>query len=107
MQANLDLSQLTISDKAKPLLEAANRFISAVVTPRTRAFKDADAEHGDRWSLSPRQVSTVDELKAEARRRGLWNLFLPDSNTGKGLSNLDYAYIATELGKNPIGAGSD
>ena len=102
MQANLDLNQLTISDEARPLLESVNRFISAEVAPRTRAFKAAAAEHGDRWSLSPRQVSILDELKAEARRRGLWNLFLPDSNTGKGLSNLDYAYIATELGKNPI-----
>jgi acyl-CoA dehydrogenase len=41
-------------------------------------------------------------LKAKAKARGLWNFFLPNSETGEGLSNLDYAYIAAELGKNPI-----
>ncbi len=41
-------------------------------------------------------------MKAKAKANGLWNFFLPDAETGEGLSNLDYAYIANELGKNPL-----
>ena len=41
-------------------------------------------------------------MKAKAKANGLWNFFLPDAETGQGLSNLDYAYIAVELGKNPL-----
>ena len=44
----------------------------------------------------------LDELKEKAKEKGLWNFFLPNAETGEGLSNLDYAYIAFELGKNPI-----
>ena len=42
-------------------------------------------------------------MKATAKAQGLWNFFLPDAETGEGLSNLDYAYIAFELGKTPLG----
>ena len=41
-------------------------------------------------------------MKAKAKANGLWNFFLPNAETGEGLSNLDYAYIAQELGKNPL-----
>ena len=41
-------------------------------------------------------------MKAKAKSNGLWNFFLPNAETGQGLSNLDYAYIANELGKNPL-----
>ena len=41
----------------------------------------------------------LEELKAEARRRGLWNLFLPPESGGSGLSTVDYAPISEELGK--------
>ena len=40
--------------------------------------------------------------KTKAKEEGLWNFFLPDAETGEGLKNLDYAYIAAELGKNPL-----
>ena len=57
---------------------------------------------GDRWSLSPRQERILGALKDKAKSNGLWNFFLPDADTGEGLKNLDYAYIAAQLGKNPI-----
>ncbi|MBA1914522.1 acyl-CoA dehydrogenase, partial [Escherichia coli] len=40
--------------------------------------------------------------KDKAKEVGLWNFFLPDAETGDGLNNLDYAYIAAELGKSPL-----
>ena len=45
-------------------------------------------------------------MKAKAKANGLWNFFLPDAETGEGLANLDYAYIAIELGKNPLASES-
>jgi len=48
----------------------------------------------------------LEEVKDEAKRQGLWNFFLPDAETGEGLSNLDYAFIAAELGKVPLASES-
>jgi acyl-CoA dehydrogenase len=45
-------------------------------------------------------------VKDKAKEQGLWNFFLPDAETGEGLKNLDYAYIAMELGKNPLASES-
>ncbi len=45
-------------------------------------------------------------MKDKAKEQGLWNFFLPDAETGEGLSNLDYAYIAMEFGKNPLASES-
>ena len=49
-----------------------------------------------------RHPPVIEELKAEARRRGLWNLFLPDAEHGAGLSNLDYAHLAEITGRSPL-----
>ena len=46
--------------------------------------------------------SVMNDLKKEARSRGLWNLFLPDTGHGAGLSNLDYAPLAEIMGRSPI-----
>ncbi|MGH6997617.1 MAG: acyl-CoA dehydrogenase family protein, partial [Phenylobacterium sp.] len=56
----------------------------------------------DIWSYAPGQVEVLEAAKDKAKAAGLWNFFLPDAHTGEGLSNLDYAYIAVELGKNPM-----
>jgi len=54
---------------------------------------------------SPRKPGQLELLDgAKAKELGLWNFFLPDAKRGKGLSSLDYAYIAAELGKNPLAA---
>jgi len=54
----------------------------------------------DRWTIPP----VMEELKAKAREAGLWNLFLPDSELGAGLSNRDYAPLCEIMGRSPIGA---
>jgi acyl-CoA dehydrogenase len=56
----------------------------------------------DRWGYAPGQLELLEEAKNQAKKEGLWNFFLPDADTGEGLSNLDYAYIAVELGKVPL-----
>ena len=94
-----DLNNLTMSEEAQPLLDAVRKFIEEEVNPQTPAYNEAAGEHGDRWSLSPRQEQILGGLKREAKSRGLWNFFLPDAETGEGLKNLDYAYIAAELAR--------
>ena len=97
-----DLNNLVMSEEVEPLYAAVKKFIAEDVEPNTPAYFEAEFEHGDRWSLSPRQEDILGGLKAKAKTSGLWNFFLPDADTGEGLKNLDYAYIAAELGKNPI-----
>ncbi len=94
-----DLFNLAMSDKARPLMDAVLKHIKENVEPITEEFFALDKEKTDRWSWHPRQLTLLDGAKARAKESGLWNFFLPDSEIGDGLSNLDYAYIAAELGK--------
>ncbi len=93
---------LSMSEAARPLYEAVRSFVADEVEPVTSHFFELGLERGERWGYGEGQLELLDGLKAKARQAGLWNFFLPDSQTGEGLSNLDYAYIAAELGKNPI-----
>ena len=97
-----ELYNLALSDKARPLLENVKAFIRDEIEPATAEYFALGADRQDRWSFGPGQLELLDGLKAKAKSAGLWNFFLPDADTGEGLSNLDYAYIAQELGKNPI-----
>ena len=98
------LNDLRMSAKAMPLYEHVKRFIAEVVNPMSVKYEELGKNrHGaDRWQYAPGQLELLNGAKAEAKKQGLWNFFLPDAETGEGLSNLDYAYIASELGKNPL-----
>jgi acyl-CoA dehydrogenase len=96
------LYDLSMSERARPLLEEVKRFIAAEIEPVTEEYFRLGADRAERWSHTPEQLELLEGLKTEAKERGLWNFFLPDAETGEGLANLDYAYIAFELGKNPI-----
>ncbi len=93
---------LSMSDGARPLLEAVVKFIAAEVDPITEEFHRLGEGRENIWSWGEGQLELLDNAKAKAREQGLWNFFLPDAETGEGLSNLDYAYIANELGKNRL-----
>ena len=97
---------LAMSDGARPLYDAVVDFIATEVEPVTLEFHRLGAVRDDHWGYHPGQLDILEKLKAKAREKGLWNFFLPDAETGEGLSNLDYAYIAAELGKNPIASES-
>jgi len=98
-QADLDLFNLAMSRDAQPLLEAVRKHIAENVEPITEEFFALDNEKEDRWSWHPRQLELLEVAKNKAKTSGLWNFFLPESEIGQGLTNLDYAYIAVELGK--------
>jgi acyl-CoA dehydrogenase len=100
--ASMDDLDLRMSEKVRPLYEAVKAFIRDEVDPITEEFYRLGANRTDRWSWAPGQLELLDSVKAKAKAQGLWNFFLPDAETGEGLSNLDYAYIAVELGKNRL-----
>ena len=101
-----DSLNLAMSDTARPLYDAVKKFISDEVEPITEKFYELGEGRKDRWSFTSEQLELLEGVKDKARSNGLWNFFLPDDETGQGLSNLDYAYIAAELGRNPLASES-
>ena len=99
---NPDLFELSMSDEAQPLLDAVKKHSHENVDPISEEFYALEHGKEDRWSWHPRQLELLDGAKQKAKDSGLWNFFLPDADTGEGLTNLDYAYIANELGKSPL-----
>lgn len=79
------------------LHEALHEFLVERVYPAEAVHAEQVAAAGDPWSRSP----VLEELKVEARKRGLWNLFLPDPRHGAGLTNLQYAPLAELTGRSP------
>lgn len=69
-------------------------FMDEFVYPNEGKFEEQIAE-GDRWD----PPAVIEELKAEARSQGLWNLFLPESDLGAGLTNLEYAQLCEIMGR--------
>ena len=98
----MDDFDLRMSTEVEPLYEAVKAFIRDEVDPITEEFHRMGENREDRWSWAPGQLELLEGAKNKAREQGLWNFFLPDADTGEGLSNLDYAYIANELGKNRL-----
>ncbi len=83
-----------ISKKTQEYLTRLGAFMDAHVYPNEERFQ-AQVREGDRWEDPP----LLEELKAKARAAGLWNLFLPDSTHGAGLTNLEYAPLSEMMGR--------
>jgi len=88
---------LEFSDKAKELEARVKAFMEEYVYPNEPTFL-RQIEEGDRWE----PVTIVEELKEKAREEGLWNLFLPESEYGVGLSNYEYAPLCEIMGRSPM-----
>ena len=82
------------SAKSKALLERLNAFMAEHIYPNEQRFYD-EIDQGDRWA----HVELLEELKPKAKAAGLWNLFLPDSNHGAGLTNVEYAPLCEAMGR--------
>lgn len=94
---------LGMTEHLKPLHEKVAQMISEEIIPLDEEFL-AEVEKGDRWEYTPRQTEILEGLKAEAKKRGLWNFWLTDSERGYGLTTVEYAYLAEEMGKAHLGA---
>jgi len=101
-----DALNLSMSEHALPLYEAVKAFIQNEVEPITAEFYRLGQNRTEHWGYGEGQLELLEGVKAKAKANGLWNFFLPNAETGEGLSNLDYAYIAQELGKNPLASES-
>src|SRR5499425_3780914 len=86
------------SAKTKRYLEPLTGFMAEHVYPNESTYHDQLNAQPSRWQLPP----VMEELKAKARDRGLWNLFLPDSDHGAGLTNAEYAPLCEIMGRSPI-----
>ncbi|MFT5775152.1 acyl-CoA dehydrogenase family protein [Hyphomonas sp.] len=100
--SSADMNDLRMSEAARPLYDHVRKFIKETVNPMSEEFHRLGEGKKDIWSYAPGQLECLEKAKDEAKKQGLWNFFLPDAETGEGLKNLDYAYIAAELGKNPM-----
>ena len=83
------------SDKVTGLLDRLNAFMGEHVYPNQDRYREEVQAMGDEWTPVP----VIEELKPKARDAGLWNLFLPDSGLGAGLTNLEYAPLCEAMGR--------
>jgi acyl-CoA dehydrogenase len=97
-----ELNNLGMSKEAQPLFDAVKKHITENVAPIEEEFNRLGQGRADRWSWAPGQLELLEGAKNKAKASGLWNFFLPTSEIGRGLTNLDYAYIAAELCKQPL-----
>jgi len=84
------------SAKVRDLQSRVTAFMQEHIYPNEKLYYEQIAE--DRW----RPVPIVEQLKPKARAAGLWNLFLPESDHGAGLTNLEYAPLCEIMGRSPM-----
>src|SRR5262249_9437224 len=84
------------SEKVKYLQKKLSGFMDEFIYPNESKFYE-QVNSGDRWKVIP----IIEELKPKAKAEGLWNLFLPDSELGAGLTNLEYAPVCEIMGRVP------
>jgi acyl-CoA dehydrogenase len=85
-----------ISSRAKDLQERLTAFMDSHIYPNEPEYY-RQLEEGDRWKVIP----LIEELKKKAKSENLWNLFLPESEFGAGLTNLEYAPLCEIMGRVP------
>jgi len=95
------MMDLELSGKLVEVREKIRTFVEEKVAPVEVEYHN-EVSVGDRWSHTPRQDEIMESLKAEARRLGMWNFFLPESQGGAGISNLDYAHLAEIMGRSRL-----
>ena len=89
---------LPLSDRAQALYDQLAAFMDAHVYPAEAVYAEQHGNSDDRWTPPP----IIKELKNKAKAEGLWNLFLPESEHGAGLSNYDYAHLCEVMGRSAI-----
>src|SRR6187399_3011009 len=92
------------SERSKELMERLTKFMDEVIYPAEPVYEEQMEQAKDRWQLP----KVIEDCKAEAKKRGLWNMFLPadrdsgDTHGTMGLSNLEYEPICEVLGRSAI-----
>lgn len=95
---------LGLTDKVAALRARVVDMIKTEIMPLEDEFL-AEVDKGEgRWSYTERQTEILEGLKDKAKSAGLWNFWLTDSEKGLGLSTVEYAYLAEEMGKSYLAA---
>jgi acyl-CoA dehydrogenase len=91
---------LGMTDRVRPLAEAVRRMVRDEIAPLDAEYHAEVGRHpsGDRFAMTERQLEILDTLKEKAKSRDLWNFWLTDSDRGYGLTTVEYAYLAEEMG---------
>ena len=87
------------SNKVKDLQDKLTNFMNEHVYKNEAVYKE-EVEKGGRWCVP----KVMEDMKSKAKAQGLWNLFLPESDLGAGLTNTEYAPLCEIMGRSPIGA---
>ena len=96
---------LGLSEKLLEVRDKIEDFVFKKVEPVESEYQ-AEVSVGDRWSHTERQEEILGSLKEEAKKQGLWNFFLPESQGGAGISNLEYAHLAEIMGRSRLASES-
>jgi len=89
---------LGISDRLQPILEKVTKLMQEEVIAADAEFHHEVGNGADRFDLNTRQTEILEGLQAKAREQGLWNFWLTDSENGYGLSTVEYAHLAEQMG---------
>ncbi len=95
---------LGLTEKVSPLLSKVRQMIYENIIPLESEFFSEVSRSSDRFYYTPRMTEIIEGLKNKAKSEGLWNFWLTDSDKGLGLSTVEYAYLAEEMGKCRLGA---
>ncbi|WP_371157556.1 acyl-CoA dehydrogenase family protein [Jannaschia sp. 2305UL9-9] len=90
---------LRLSETGRILRDAVRTMIAEDIAPLDAEFHAETGRNGDRWQYTARQTQILETLKAAARDRGLWNLWRTHLPGGPGITTVDYAWIAEEMGQ--------
>jgi acyl-CoA dehydrogenase len=98
-----DPMDLGMTQRLKPIHDQVAAMIRDEIAPLDDEYL-AEVEKGDRFKHTSRQDEILEGLKKKAKERGLWNFWLTDSRRGYGLTTVEYAYLAEEMGKSHLAA---
>jgi acyl-CoA dehydrogenase len=101
VQQEKNMMDLGLSAEMVEVREKIRRFVEEDVAAVEHIYHE-EVSVGDRWSHTPKQTEIMENLKAKARELGLWNFFLPQSQGGAGISNLEYAHLAEIMGRSRL-----
>ncbi|MGD2132453.1 MAG: acyl-CoA dehydrogenase family protein [Maricaulaceae bacterium] len=95
---------LGMSERVRPLVEQVREMVREHAMPLEHEYHEENgkvAGENGRFGMTDRQIEIIESLKKKAREKNLWNFFLTHSDKGYGLSTVEYAYLAEEMGWSP------